>query len=88
MSKYIYPKLAVARQRAQKYGADVQSSQRFPYKIKITYRGHTIHAGDRRYDDYLTTGDREKRRRYRARHAGDNLNDPFSSGFWSWRLLW
>ena len=37
--------------------------------------------------DYTIHKDKERRERYRNRHKGDNINDPFISGFWSWHIL-
>tara|TARA_R110001632_G_scaffold102523_3_gene210800 strand:- start:1004 stop:1321 length:318 start_codon:yes stop_codon:yes gene_type:complete len=61
----------------------------------------TIHFADRRYRNYVLMNDpnskyyepnkeeREKTRSaYRKRHAGDNLNNPFSPGALSYYLLW
>jgi hypothetical protein len=39
--------------------------------------------------DYLKTGDKERRSRYRSRHRKDlKTNDPSRSGYLSWFLLW
>jgi hypothetical protein len=37
---------------------------------------------------HLDTNDPVRRKAYRDRHRGDNLNDPLSPGSMSWRLLW
>lgn len=47
-----------------------------------------VSFGDSRYQDYTTHKDVKRRESYRARHSGDNINDPLSPGFWSWNLLW
>jgi hypothetical protein len=40
-------------------------------------------------DDYLHTGDKEQRERYRARHKKDlETGDPTKAGHLSWFLLW
>lgn len=63
-----------------------------------TGRVKRISFGDNRYEQYKdSTGlglwshldhrDKERRRAYRERHQGDNLN-CFSPGFFSWYFLW
>ena len=40
-------------------------------------------------DDFLHTGDKEQRERYRTRHAKDLLTkDPTRAGYLSWFILW
>ena len=40
-------------------------------------------------DDYLHTGDKDQRDRYRARHEKDlRSNDPSKAGYLSYYLLW
>ncbi len=52
-------------------------------KTKKTYFGQ---AGA---DDYLKTGDKERRRLYRERHQKDlSTNDPTRAGFLSYYILW
>ena len=52
-------------------------------KTKKTYFGQ---AGA---DDYLKTGDKERRRLYRERHQKDlSTNDPTRAGFLSFYILW
>lgn len=45
--------------------------------------------GQKNAKDYLTTGDKERRARYRARHSKDlKTGDPTRAGFLSRYLLW
>jgi hypothetical protein len=47
-----------------------------------------VSYGAKGYEDYTMHHDKDRRKNYRARHAGDNINDPYSAGFWSWYHLW
>ena len=38
--------------------------------------------------DYTKHHDKERRERYRSRHASDHIDDPYKPGFWSWWHLW
>ena len=38
--------------------------------------------------DYTKHKDKERRERYRTRHARDHIDDPYKPGFWSWWHLW
>ena len=67
------------------------------YMIKVNYNGQTktVHFGGKTYNDYTIYCKEqgkekadERKRLYIARHKKDNLNDPFSSSFWSLNLLW
>ena len=40
------------------------------------------------YYKNLNHNDKERRKRYRARHKNDNIDDPNYAGFWSWNYLW
>ena len=44
--------------------------------------------GDRRYHDYTTHKDVNRRESYRARHRHDKLTDPLTPGTLSYYLLW
>ncbi len=88
--RYVYPKLREARRKAAKIapGITINSSDRFPYKLVADLGDKRVHFGDRRYEDFLIHKDRERRARYRKRHAGDRINDMRYPGFWSWNILW
>lgn len=51
-------------------------------------RGRTVSFGARGYEDYTQHKDKNRRANYRSRHRNDNLDDPYSAGFWSWHVLW
>ena len=54
-----------------------------------TGRFKNIDFGSSGMDDYLLTGDKEQRDRYRKRHAKDlQTNDPTRAGYLSYYLLW
>ena len=40
------------------------------------------------YEDFTTHKDKERRRRYRARHINDDLSNPKSAGALSYYILW
>lgn len=56
-----------------------------------------IHFGDSSMEHYydkiglyshLNHNDKERRKRYRQRHANDRINDKNTPGWWSWYKLW
>ena len=50
-----------------------------------------VHFGAKGYNDFTTfekTIRDDKKRLYKARHKGDNLDDPISRGSLSWHILW
>lgn len=51
-------------------------------------RNKTVHFGASDYEDYTQHHDKKRRQSYRARHKGDNLNDPTSPGSLSYYILW
>jgi hypothetical protein len=55
----------------------------------ITPSGQKIRFGAQAYDDYTTHRDKERLRRYIARHsARESWSNPNTAGFWSRWLLW
>ncbi len=67
------------------------------WMIKVIYdnKSKTIHFGGKSYNDYTIYYKQEGKEKaderktlYIARHKKDNLNDPFSAGFWSMNLCW
>lgn len=50
--------------------------------------GRWTDFGARGYSDYTIHRDKERRRRYRIRHARDPIDDPRTAGALSWHLLW
>ena len=96
---YKYPKITQAARLGKKYGAHVTSSQKWPHKIQVVWsdgnRAHTMHAGDRRYEDYLIHGDPQRRANYRKRARGVRLRDGSLAyldksrpAFWAYHVLW
>ena len=58
-------------------------------KFNATFSdGSNILFGAKGYSDYTLHKDKDRRERYRARHAKDNLTDPKSPGALSWYILW
>lgn len=53
-----------------------------------TGRLKKVSFGAKAYSDFTKHRDVSRRERYRDRHKNDNLDDPFSPGFWSWYVLW
>jgi hypothetical protein len=51
-------------------------------------RMRKVAFGARGMSDYTHHKDKERRSRYRARHANDHIDDPYKPGFWSWFVLW
>jgi len=49
---------------------------------------HTHYFGASGYEDLTTHKDEERAKRYRARHAKDNIKSVHSSGAMSWYILW
>jgi len=93
---YRYPQLAAAQARAKSLGLPIPvSSTRPTKKLMVVYNGHTIHFGARGMSDYLIHGDKERRKRYRARARGAILADGSPAylnknqpAYWSYYVLW
>lgn len=52
-------------------------------------REKTISFGQKSAKDFTTTGDKERKQRYIARHsARENWTDPETPGFWAKHILW
>ena len=47
-----------------------------------------IDFGSSEHDNYTIHKDPERKRLYRIRHHKDNINDPYSPGFWAYHVLW
>jgi hypothetical protein len=64
------------------------------FKDESTGRTRTTHFGavqknGKPMDDYLHTGDKDQRARYRTRHRKDlETGDPTRAGFLSYHLCW
>jgi hypothetical protein len=55
-----------------------------PHKNRI----RKVSYGAAGMSDYTKHKDKSRRDNYRARHCHDNINDPYSPGFWSMWHLW
>jgi glutamine synthetase type III len=53
-----------------------------------TNRVKKISFGGTGYSDYTIHKNKERRNLYRIRHKNDRINDVYSSGYWSWWVLW
>jgi hypothetical protein len=52
-------------------------------------RKKTVHFGQAKAPDFIKSGDKEQRERYRTRHAKDlQTEDPTRAGFLSYYILW
>jgi hypothetical protein len=47
-----------------------------------------VDFGSSSHDNFTIHKDPERKRLYRLRHKNDNINDPYSPGYWSWWVLW
>jgi len=60
------------------------------FDVYLPHKGRVkkVSFGAKGYSDYTIHKDKERRARYRSRHRGDKLKNPYSSGFWAWYALW
>lgn len=59
------------------------------FNFKNRHWGKKIYFGDKRYEDYTTHKDIERKYRYIKRHnKRENWNNPLTAGFWSRWILW
>lgn len=69
--------------------ASAKSGKKWSVRVPTSAgRSRKVRFGAQGYEDYTQHRDKARRSSYRARHAGDNINDPYSPGFWSWWVLW
>jgi len=71
----------------------LQKSTRKNKKLMIIFEGKDkkkkVHFGNRGSDDFTTTGDKDKKKAYLARHKPrEDWTDPFSAGALSRWILW
>lgn len=84
------------KKKAFSYGASqFGKSERKNKKYYVVYQGKIIHFGHSGYDDFTTHHDKERRSRYRARaskikdkNGKLTVNNPYSSNYWAYRILW
>ena len=84
--------LARAQRKATAYhkGLKVKPSTRKFKKLDAFFDGKKVGSfGDRRYTDFLLSGDKDRRSRYRKRHAKDlKKKGKFTNGKFSYYILW
>ena len=51
-------------------------------------RAKKVSFGQAGAEDFTMHKDEERKRRYLARHRGEQWDNPLTAGFWSVRLLW
>lgn len=55
----------------------------------VAPNNHTIHFGAKGYEDYTIHKDKERKKRYIARHQNkEDWTNPNTAGFWSRWLIW
>jgi hypothetical protein len=80
--------LAIAKKKAKKIGVDVKYSTRKNKKLDVYKDDKKVASiGDKRYTDFIQSGDKEKRRLYKARHAKDRKVKG-SGGYYADKILW
>ena len=70
------------------YKSELASKKYDVYIMNTTGRVKKVPFGAKGYSDFTIHKDKDRRERYRSRHANDKLDDPTKSGFWSWYALW
>jgi hypothetical protein len=66
-----------------------KSGKKYMAVFEIDGRKKTTHFGQAGAPDYIKTGDKERRKRYRQRHKKDlNTGDPTRAGYLSRHILW
>lgn len=67
-----------------------KSSGAKKYDVYVPKNGRLkkVSFGAKGYSDYTIHKDKARRERYRSRHRNDKINDPYSSGFWAYHVLW
>lgn len=68
--------------------AKAASGKKWAVKVPSKGGGRTVRFGALGYQDYTQHKDKKRRDNYRSRHRNDNIDDPYSAGFWSWWVLW
>ena len=65
-----------------------RSTKKWMAKFEVNGRPRTTHFGANGMSDYTIHKDPERARRYRLRHANDDLDNPLSPGALSYYILW
>ncbi len=74
--------------QAKKLGVVIKPSKTKGKKLDVFKNGRKVASiGAIDYSDFATTQDKERRRLYRLRHAGEEKRIG-SAGYYSWFILW
>ena len=77
-----------SRTQARKLGVSIQLSSNPKKKLDVYKNGVKVASiGAIGYSDFATTGNREQRRLYRLRHAGEDKRIG-SNGYYALKILW
>ena len=77
--------LARAKERAKSLGVEVKPSTRKNKKLDVFEKLASI--GDKRYSDFLQHGDKERRKRYKARHE-PYRHKKGTASYFADQILW
>jgi hypothetical protein len=74
--------------KAKKLGVEIKPSMIKNKKIDVYKNGKKIASiGDKRFSDFATTGDKERRRLYKIRHEKTRKKKNTPS-YWADQILW
>jgi hypothetical protein len=77
-----------SRNQARKLGVSIRLSSNPKKKLDVYKNGVKVASiGAIGYSDFASTGDKERRRLYRLRHAGEDKRIG-SNGYYAWNILW
>lgn len=80
--------LEKAKKNAKKIGVEVKPSTRKNKKLDVYKNDIKIASiGDKRYSDYLLTGDNKKKINYKKRHEKDR-HKKGTAGYYADKILW
>ena len=80
--------LAKARKNAATLGVQVKKSTNKHKKLDVFRSDQKLASiGDKRYTDFLQTGDKEQQKRYKSRHQRTRVKEGTRS-FYADRILW
>jgi len=80
--------LSKARDKAKKIGVSVRPSEQKGKKLDVYKNGNKVATiGDLAYEDYNTTGDKERRRLYKIRHE-KNRHKRGTPSYYADQILW
>ena len=80
--------LVKARKNAATLGVEVKKSTKTHKKLDVFRSNQKLASiGDKRYTDFLQTGDKEQQKRYKSRHQKTRVKVGTPS-FYADRILW